>query len=61
MTEVVEREEMEALIAGRKAEEKQREIVRLDIDLLACDGQVCRPDDWARDYVRRGLSELDRL
>ncbi|MCL1616273.1 2-amino-4-hydroxy-6-hydroxymethyldihydropteridine diphosphokinase [Bacteroides sp. ET71] len=47
--------------AGRKAEEKQREIVRLDIDLLACDGQVCRPDDWARDYVRRGLSELDRL
>ena len=47
--------------AGRKAEEKQREIVRLDIDLLACDGQVCRPEDWARDYVRRGLSELDRL
>lgn len=46
--------------AGRREGEKEQEIVRLDIDLLACDGRVCKPRDWERDYVRRGVEELDK-
>ena len=45
--------------AGRLPGDKEREIVRLDIDLLACDGQVYKPGDWERDYVVRGVKELD--
>lgn len=44
--------------AGRKPEEKAQEIVRLDIDLLACDGTVYKPQDLKRDYIRRGLKQL---
>ena len=45
--------------AGRTPDEKEREIVRLDIDLLTCDDTVYKPDDLNRDYIRRGLEELD--
>lgn len=45
--------------AGRMPDEKEREIVRLDIDLLTCDDTVYKPDDLNRDYIRRGLEELD--
>lgn len=45
--------------AGRTPEEKKREIVRLDIDLLSCDGKVYKPEDLKRDYVVRGLEELE--
>ena len=44
--------------AGRLPEDKPREIVRLDIDLLTCGGQVLKPADMERAYVRRGLKEL---
>ena len=44
--------------AGRTPEEKEQEIVRLDIDLLACDSKVYKPEDWKRDYIVRGLEEL---
>ena len=44
--------------AGRLPEDKPREIVRLDIDLLMCDGRVLKPDDMERLYVQRGLEEL---
>lgn len=44
--------------AGRLPEDKSREVVRLDIDLLMCDGHVLKPADMERDYVRRGLKEL---
>lgn len=59
-------EEVNALLkaiereAGRKLEEKAREIIRLDIDLLACDTTVFKPEDMQREYVRRGLSQLER-
>lgn len=46
--------------AGRRVGDKELEIVKLDIDLLACDDRVCKPEDWARDYVMRGLQELDK-
>ena len=45
--------------AGRLPGEKEREIVRLDIDLLACDELIYKTEDWKRDYVQRGVKELD--
>ena len=45
--------------AGRTSEEKKQEIVRLDIDLLSCDTRVSKPEDLKRDYIVRGLEELD--
>ena len=47
--------------SGRTPEEKKQEIVRLDIDLLSCDGTVYKVEDMKRDYVRRALSELESL
>lgn len=47
--------------AGRMPEDKAREIVKLDLDLLACDTRVCRPEDMARDYIARGLQELENM
>ena len=47
--------------AGRLPGEKEREIVRLDIDLLACDGLVYKAEDWKRDYVERGVKELEEM
>lgn len=45
--------------AGRVAEDKAREIVRLDLDVLMCDAVVYKPEDLRRDYIVRGLRELD--
>ena len=45
--------------AGRTPDEKKQEIVRLDIDLLSCDSRVYKPEDLKRDYIVRGLEELD--
>lgn len=44
--------------SGRNPEEKRQEIVRLDIDLLSCDGTVYKPEDLKRDYILRGLKQL---
>lgn len=41
--------------AGRTPEEKLREIIRLDIDLLIYNGNVVKPQDLLRDFVRQGL------
>ena len=45
--------------AGRTPEEKKQEIVRLDIDFLSCDSRVYKPEDLKRDYIIRGLKELN--
>lgn len=47
--------------AGRIPGEKKQEIVRLDIDLLSCDGTVYKPEDIKRDYVVRGLEEIKNI
>lgn len=44
--------------AGRRPEEKEQEIVRLDIDLLSCGDTVYKPKDLKRDYIQRGLKQL---
>lgn len=46
--------------AGRTPEEKKQEIVRLDIDLLSCDAVVYKPEDLKRDYILRGLKDLEQ-
>ncbi len=43
---------------GRCAEDKARNVVRLDIDLLQYGGEVLREKDWHRDYVQLLLAEL---
>lgn len=47
--------------AGRTSEEKKQEIVRLDIDLLSCDATIFKPEDLKRDYILRGLQELESV
>lgn len=44
--------------AGRVPQDKSLEIVRLDLDLLMCDGRVLKPADMERAYVRQGMEEL---
>ena len=44
--------------AGRSPEDKLREIVKLDIDLLMCGDCVLKPEDWEREYVQEGLNYL---
>lgn len=45
--------------AGRRRGDKQRGVVRLDLDLLAVDDDVLRPSDWQRPYIRQGIEELE--
>lgn len=45
--------------AGRTPGDKSLEIVRLDIDLLQCDSVVHKPEDLKRDYIRKGLEQLN--
>ena len=44
--------------AGREKEDKKREKVCLDIDLLVFDNRVLNPEDLKRDYILKGLEEL---
>lgn len=45
---------------GRKPEDKAHGIVKIDLDLLAYDGQILKPEDWKRSYVREGVNELSQ-
>lgn len=44
--------------AGRCPEDKQKEKISLDIDLLMFNGKVLKPEDMKRNYVRMGMDEL---
>lgn len=59
-TEVVDCLKMLEREVGSTQEERQIEIIRLDIDLLACDGEIYKKEDWKRAYVRKGMEELDK-
>lgn len=52
---IIERE------AGRQPDDKKKEKVCLDIDLLAFDECILKPDDLKRDYVMEGLQDLEKL
>ena len=43
---------------GRRPEHKITHLICIDIDLLRCDGQILKPNDWQRDYVQRGLKHV---
>lgn len=45
--------------AGRCLDDKVKEKICLDIDLLMYDGKILKPEDMEREYVRKGLKELD--
>ena len=44
--------------APGEQEDKKKEKVCLDIDLLVFDDRILRPEDLKREYVRKGLEEL---
>ncbi|MDR0961767.1 MAG: 2-amino-4-hydroxy-6-hydroxymethyldihydropteridine diphosphokinase [Mediterranea sp.] len=46
--------------AGRTEAEKKQGIIRLDIDVLACDDICYKPQEWQRDYIKRQVNELTR-
>ena len=45
-------------LMGRTADDRQRGVVRIDLDLLQYDGQRYHQRDWERDYVKQLLPEL---
>ena len=42
---------------GRLPEDKEKGVVKLDIDLLMVDDEVLKPEDMERDFVKKGLEE----
>lgn len=48
-------------LLGRRAEQKQQGVVRIDLDLLCTDGQVLRPADWERADVVEAVQCLAAL
>ena len=46
--------------AGRTAEAVKQERVSLDIDLLALDDAILKPEDMKKAYVIQGLNELNK-
>jgi 2-amino-4-hydroxy-6-hydroxymethyldihydropteridine diphosphokinase len=43
---------------GRTQTEKEKNIVRIDIDILRYDKQKLHPEDWERYYVKQLLQQL---
>ncbi len=46
-------------LAGREPEDKAKEKIVLDIDLLMFDDLVLKPQDMEREYVKQSLEALD--
>lgn len=44
--------------SGRLPNDKSKEIVKLDVDLLIYDKQVLKPKDLQREYIISGINEL---
>jgi 2-amino-4-hydroxy-6-hydroxymethyldihydropteridine diphosphokinase len=44
--------------AGRCPEDRRKEIVRLDIDLLTYSDEVLKPDDVSREYIVKGIESI---
>lgn len=47
------------LIAGRLPEDKAEGKVVLDIDLISYDNMILKPKDMERDYVIKGMAQLN--
>jgi len=46
-------------LAGRLPEDKAKEKIVLDIDLLMCDDLVLKPQDMEQEYVKQSLETLE--
>lgn len=46
-------------LAGRLPSDKIMEVVKLDIDLLKYDETILKPNDLQRDYIKKGLDDLE--
>lgn len=44
--------------AGRTPEDKKKERITLDIDLLIYDTHILKPEETGREYIIRGISRL---
>lgn len=44
--------------AGRQAQDKAQGIVTIDIDLIKHGKRILKKDDYQRDFVQQGISEL---
>lgn len=44
--------------SGRIPDDKARGIVKLDIDLLRFDDKILKPEDMQREYICKGLKQL---
>lgn len=51
--------EIEQLI-GRKKEDKAKDIVRIDLDLLIFNSQELKEEDLKREYIKQGIQEIRR-
>lgn len=47
-------------MAGRRPEDKKKEKICLDLDLLSFDDRVLKPEDLQREFVRKALEELKK-
>lgn len=45
-------------ICGRKQEDKAKEIVRIDIDMIIFNDHVVKRNDYKLEYVQRGIGQL---
>lgn len=43
---------------GRTDEDKSRQVVRVDLDILCSDGEIIKPEDWERDYIKAAVEEI---
>lgn len=45
--------------AGRRPEEKEEEIIRLDLDILQAGDRRFKPQDWSRPFVPQLIKQID--
>lgn len=45
---------------GRDSEARKKGEVPIDLDIVRWNGEIIRPRDYASDYFRKGLTEIER-
>lgn len=46
---------------GRTGDSKVTGVIPIDIDLLAWNGEILKPEDWTLDYIRAGVAALSSI
>ena len=49
------------LKCGRMYEDKDFEIVRIDIDLITYNEEIIKPNDFNREYVQQGIRQISSM